>query len=170
MIKKYNNKAFSLVETLLSLTLVMMFLGAFITYIANPSLTAEVRIETKVSDYISLNKYVKYNAELNGKKTMLLVVSNKVEAVIEDTDGTYKDILSLSPQLEALNENTIFECGETNIAVIYLPTGEIEENGELTMIIENNNTNRIALINIGEFDKVSIIYTNIDNNQINIEL
>ena len=89
-----NNKGFTLIETLLSLTLIMLFMGVSIAF-TSVTLINNTKIETKVEDYATLNRYMRCNAELLGKKTELLISSNKLEAVIEEFDGSTKDIQSL---------------------------------------------------------------------------
>ncbi len=159
-----NNKGFTLIETLLSLTLIMLFMGVSIAF-TSVTLINNTKIETNVEDYATLNRYMRCNAELLGKKTELLISSNKLEAVIEEFDGSTKDIQSLQPKLEDLNENTTFEC-VTPMIVTHLPNGEVEYSQQVTMIF-GDDTNKVALVNVANFNNVSVLYTNqpsIDNN------
>ena len=154
-------KGYTLIELLLSVTLITMFFGASIIY---TSLDArhQIQIESKVSNYISLNKYIKYHGELNGKETKLLIISNKVEAVIKNDGGDYKNILPLQVQVEDLNDGAYFDSSNEDI-MTYFPDGSEENNGTITLSIDDTNN---ALINIEGWNCVNIIYTNIINNTI----
>lgn len=151
------NKGFSLIETLLSLSLLLLFLSVAIAYTSNMFMT-DVQVQTKVDNYVALNRYLKCDASLYGKKTIIMMVRNKVEAIMESSDGTMTNISSLQPQLENLNESVKFSCPFEN-AVTYLPNGAVEQSNPVTMIVDEN-TNKVATITIQEFNEPSVVYTN----------
>lgn len=149
------NKAFTLIEVLLSLMLVVLFLGTSV--ICTESLASkQINIETKVSDYVSLSKFVKCQAELNGKQAKMLVISNKIEALIENAEGEYKNISSLQEKVDNINEDAIFGTKSTN-GITYLPDGELETYGPVSISVDDTN---IALVNINDFDYAEVVYTN----------
>jgi prepilin-type N-terminal cleavage/methylation domain-containing protein len=163
------NKAYTLVEILLSITIIGLLISAmvfnFSGLVNNKSL-----LKTKVEQYITLNRYVKYNASLNGKKTKILVETNKLKVVMEDNfTGIDTEISTLKPQLNDLNDQTYFESEDfinTNVVtiVIYLPDGSIEKYGTVGIKIEEEE----LWVGINEWSKPTINSTN--NNQIEEDL
>lgn len=151
------NRGYSLIEVTLSIALVTMFLTVFIVNMTTTSTFAKVQLDTKIENYVSLNKYVKYNSQLTGKISKVLIISNKLEAVIEDDDGEYNNIFSLQSQVDDINEDTTFGNVDMDI-ITYFPDGYMETEGILSIIIDETNN---VFIDIDEWSgEVSIIYTN----------
>ena len=148
-----NKKGYSLIELLLSISLIAIFLTIGIIC-ANTS-SKGFAIETKAENYITLNKYVKYTSALEGKISKIVVIDNKVKAMIENEEGEYDDIYSLQTQVEDINEDAIFESLGTNINTYY-PNGSVEKESGVSISMEETN---VVLIDIDEW-MMNIIYTN----------
>jgi len=149
-------RAFTLIEVLLSVSLVLMFMTAMVFNFGS-LMNSKVRLDSKIEQYITLNRYVRCNAELNGKKAIILVETNKLKVIQQDNlTGQTTNIPTLEPQIEELNDEAIFESEETNI-VTYFPDGSIEKEGTVGIKVENNeNEEQEMWITIGEFNHVAI--------------
>lgn len=155
------NRAFTLIEVLLSVSLVLMFITAMV-YNFGSLMNSKVRLDSKVEQYITLNRYVQCNAELSGKKAIVLVETNKIKVVQQDNlTGTATDIPTLQPQIDDLNDQAIFESEETNI-VTYFPDGSIEKEGTVGIKVEDNENEEQLWVTIGEWRhiKISSCHTN----------
>lgn len=149
------NRGYSLIEVTLSIALVTMFLTVFIVNMTT-STFAKVQLDTKIENYVSLNKYVKYNSQLTGKISKVLVISNKLEAVIEDDAGEYNNIFSLQSQVDDINEDTTFGNVDMDL-ITYFPDGCMETEGILSIIIDETNN---VFIDIDEWSgEVGITYS-----------
>lgn len=119
----------------------------------------KVQLKSKVDDYITLNRFVKYNAMLNGKKTKVLIDTNKLKVVEEDNfTGNTAEIFTLQSKVNELNDETLFESGDfinKNIVTIvtYYPDGSIEKEGTVGIKIEDEEDETWVTIN--EWDKVT---------------
>jgi hypothetical protein len=147
---------YTLIETLMSLVLILVFSCTSIVCYEN--VLANSSIEYKVDNYVSLNKFVQCNAEINGKNAKILVIDNKIKAEMEDNDGEFQDISSLQDQIENLNDDTEFESDNENVA-IYFPDGSSEKFGPVNISM-NEDTNKIVIVDINEVNTVSITHTN----------
>ena len=153
------NRGYSLIEVTLSIALVTMFLGVFIVNMTT-STFAKVQFDTKIENYVSLNKYVKYNSQLSGKISKVLIVSNKVEVVIEDDNGDYNKILNLQEQVDDINKDMIFGNSDMDL-ITYFPDGYMEKEGILNIILDETNS---VSIDIDDWSgEVGITYNSISN-------
>jgi type II secretory pathway pseudopilin PulG len=149
------NKAFTLIEVLLSVSLILLFTSACVFNFGS-LWNKKVQLDSKVENYITLSRYVQCNAELSGKKAKILIETNKVKVVEENFQGETTSILTLQPQLEDLNDQAIFESEDTNV-VTYLPDGSIEKEGTVGIKIEDDeNTEEQKWITIGDFNRITI--------------
>lgn len=123
---------------------------------------SRVRIEDKVMNFITLNRFVKYNAQLSGMKSKVFIDNNKIKVVLENIDGITNSIVSLQSQIDEVNDSVEFNSEETNI-VTYLPDGSLENGGSVNLKIEEES----ALISINEWNKVDVVYTNKQDEFIN---
>jgi hypothetical protein len=120
-------------------------------------LNNKVKLNEKVSNYITLNRYVRCNAEISGKKAIILVETNKLKVIQQDNlTGQTTNIPTLEPQIDDLNDQAIFESERTNI-ITYLPDGSIEKEGTVGIKIEDNeNEEQQMWITVSEFNHITI--------------
>lgn len=156
MRKDKKKSGYTLIETLMSVVLILVFSCASIMCYEN--VFANSSIEYKIDNYVSLNRFVQCNAEINGKNAKILVIDNKIKAEMEDNDGEFQNIPSLQNQVEDLNDDTEFESDNENVA-IYFPDGSSEKYGPVSISM-NDDTNNIVIVDINEVNTVSITYTN----------
>ncbi len=148
-------KAFTLIETLLSLTLVLLLTSAMV-FNMDSLWNNRVRMDTKIEDYHTLARYAKCNAELKGMKSKIVLTNNKVGVILENFQGSVQEIPTLQSQLDDLNADVLFESEDTNI-VTYLPDGSVEKGGVISMTMDETNS---VQIEVNEWDQFSIIHTN----------
>lgn len=150
-------KAFTLIEVLLSTSLVLMFMSAMV-FNFGTLVNNKVKLESKIENYITLSRYVKCNAQLSGMKAKILVETNKLKVVqVDSLTGDTTEIPTLQPQIEDLNDQAIFESEETNI-VTYLPDGSIEKEGTVGIKMEDKNEieDQQMWVTIGEWNRIRI--------------
>lgn len=152
---------FTLIEVLLSTSLVLLFMSAMV-FNFGTLVNNKVRLESKIENYITLSRYVKCNAQLSGMKAKILVETNKIKVIEESYKGETVEIPTLQPQLEDLNDQAYFESEETNV-VTYLPDGSIEKEGTVGIKIENSeDEEEQKWVTIGDFNRVTVssVHTN----------
>lgn len=162
------NKAFTLLETLLSTILMLIFSVSFI--LCFNSINNEKNIESNVSEYLTINRYVKCYAELNGKKTKISIIENKLKVEIEEDIDIYTNIILLQPQIDNLNNIVNFEIPTEDVddgfidneVVIYLPDGSIEKSRVISLGEIDNTNNIVNILSVG-FNRFEINYLNITN-------
>ncbi len=149
------NKAYTLIEILLSVSLVLIFMITMVFNFGN-LVNNKVQLIAKVENYITLNRYVQCKAKLSGKKTKILIETNKLKVVEEDDfSGIVTEIPTLQPQIDSLNDQTIFESEETNV-ITYLPDGSIEKEGTINIKVENNEEDESLWVTINEWNGIKI--------------
>jgi prepilin-type N-terminal cleavage/methylation domain-containing protein len=147
-------KAFTLIEVLLTTSLVLMFSAACV-FNFGTLLNSKVRLDEKVSNYITLSRYVKCNAELSGKRAKILVETNKLKVITEDFQGSVDNIPTLQPQLDDLNDQAYFESEDTNV-VTYLPDGSVEKEGTVGIKVEDDENEEQKWVTIGDFNRIIV--------------
>ena len=145
-------KAFTLIEILLCLTLILAISIIVIMFTRNNSVVET--LHNKVTDYVTLTKFAKANAEINGQTTQIIVETNKLKAIEITLNGETNNISTLQFQLETLNDSAIFS-GET---LTFYPDGSLQDDATVSIGLENE-TNFVVL-NINEWNKVSLTTTN----------
>jgi len=148
-----NKNAFTLIELLLSLTLILLLSTACI-FNFNTLNDNKTQLKFKADDYITLNKFVRANAELSGKNGRIFIETNKLKVVLIDFQGNINKIDNLQNQLDSLNDFTIFENDETNL-ITYFPDGSINRDSIVRITLEND-TNSV-LIKISEMNRSSVL-------------
>jgi type II secretory pathway pseudopilin PulG len=174
-----NESGFTLIETLLSVSLIAMFMAAMV-FCFNPNLNA---LQIKTDNYITLARYTKAYAQLEGKHTKILInSSNKIQAEIETKINEYKNLDVIQPQIDELNDNTSFELvpnvfaedeeytDESKIGIsingiivmMFSPDGSISETHPITIIPWNQTDQSItnsSTVSISEYFYVSVSYS-----------
>lgn len=150
-------KSFTLIETLLSLSILLLIGSVSIFYINTESKKTDY-LEEKIINYIVLNRYIKCYAEIGGNKGKIILNDNKLNVILEDIYGNITNIPVLNPLINNINDNTRFECQRTNI-ITYLPDGFIEKTEELYFNIKDIETNWI-IIKIDMWNNIQYYRTN----------
>lgn len=154
-------KGFTLIEVLLSLSLMLMLVSACV-FNFNALLNNQVRIENKVSGYLTLNRFAQCSAELMGKKSKIVIDNNKVKVIMETYQGETSNIPTLESQIEELNADALFDGIDTNV-VVYLPDGSLEKGGQVNISIENGDETNAAQVAIYEWNNVRVAYGPVTN-------
>lgn len=152
-------KAYILIEVLLCLVLILLFSSVCIISTGRGS---GATLQIKTDDFLTLNRFARCHAEISGKKSKLLLENNKVKLLLEDNFGNTYEIPTMRDMVNNLNDNASFECENSNF-IVYLPDGSIEKSDQVTLKLDECETN-LALITIGEFNQVNVIYTNFLSN------
>jgi prepilin-type N-terminal cleavage/methylation domain-containing protein len=158
---KIKQKGFTLIEVLLSLSLMLLLVSACV-FNFNTLLNNQVRIENKVSGYLTLNRFAQCSAELMGKKSKIMIDQHKVKVVMETYQGETSNIPTLESQIEELNSDALFDGNETNV-ITYNPDGSLEKGGKVNVSIENGDETNVAHIAITEWNTVSVVYGPVTN-------
>lgn len=152
MMKK--QKGFTLIETLLSTTIVAVLFSACV-FNFDSLWNNKTNINAKVEEYITLNRYVKYNSQLIGKKATVVVETNKLKVITIDYQGIVDSISTIQYQIDELNKNINFESKSSNV-MTYFPDGSMESEGTVGMRVEDEE----IWVTIGEWNRVEINNTN----------
>lgn len=152
------NKAFTLLEILISISLLVLLFGACIlstTFHVN----GQTELNNKVIDFITITKHAQYNAEITGNKLSLIIESNKLNVISRDYAGNEIKLFMFNDQLDNINNNMLFVSNETNI-ITYLSDGSVENNNVLNISIDNTDDTNAISISINKWNRVTTINTN----------
>lgn len=180
-----NKSGFTLLEVLLSMSLIALFAASMVLSFNTKYNT----LEYKTNNYITLTRYTKAYAQLEGKHTKISVnSSNQIQAEIETSVNEYKNLDIVQPQIDDINSEANFsvvpdplveeDCPPSEklgmapnatTIVIFAPDGSITETHSVIIIPWDQPdltiTNSVT-ITIDDFFHTSISYSPNNNDTI----
>jgi hypothetical protein len=171
-IKTNTETGHTLIETLISLSLLLMLILATSYSLDFFLKSNSITIKNKVQSYLSILKFSKCSAAINNTTSQLIITTdNKLallhQPIINDMhiqkqiDEFNQDVQLHTIEAYNYESSTADSTNDVVNILIYHPDGAIEGGCAVPILIKYNNNSATVLIN--EFDHVDITYSNTDN-------